>query len=385
MTAAAPARARWKRLTAFAVLVVVVLLAGYLSTVGVLRSRTLVLPMPTGAHQVGRAIITADNIAPGTEEPGRAAWVWYPADPRSSDAAPEGEYVPDGWRGSLPPTFGLGWFLQDVGSVRSWSHHGATPAGGRWPVVMMLPGFENAPWMYTSIGEELASHGHVVALLVPPTTPARVVGSQARTAIESDQPPPPAEVDRLIGEQSADLIALLGALGTASERMFGAHLDTDNAVFAGHSLGGGAAVAACELEPRCAGSINLDGPQPDLPGGAPAKPELLLGADSSCAVVTPCSAAGATPDFVQWIQQRREAVPPQRSATITGAGHNGFGDPVSYFVAIPFSDMAGTGSIPAPRMHAVLRSVMTTSVAQLRTGKPINLSSSAETPELVPR
>ncbi|WP_433278884.1 hypothetical protein ACQPZA_05330 [Pseudonocardia xinjiangensis] len=351
-------------------LVIVALLLGYLVVVGVLRSRTLMLPAPTGPHPVGRTITTV-AAGGGTEDGARrATWVWYPADSRSADTAPPAEYVPDGWfgPGSLPPAVGLGWLLQDVDAVRSWARRDAAPASGRHPVVVLAPGYENAPWMYSTLGEELASRGVVVAVLVPPTTPARVVDGHPRTTAASSTPPTPAEIDLLLQQEAADMVALHDTLVAATDGTLAGSLDTDRTVFGGHSLGGGAAVLACELAPRCAGSINMDGPQPALPAGAPTRPALLLASDHSCAAVTPCTEQGQSAGYVDWLSRRRTATPPSTIATITGAGHNAFGDPVHYFVAPPLGGLSGTGSIAPQRMHAVLTAVLHSTVSQLLGG-----------------
>jgi len=371
---------------AVAAVAIIALLLGYVVVVGVLRSRPLTLPAPSGPFPVGRAIVTvaAGSTTPG--EPRRAAWVWYPAHPGSADKAPRVDYVPDGWSGpgTLPPTVGLGWLLQDVDAVTAWARRDALPASGPAPVVVLAPGFETAPWMYTTLGEELASRGRVIALLVPPTTPARVVDGRPRTSPTAPATPTGAEVDTLIHRQAADMTALLNAF-TSADPPVPVTVDVQRTVFAGHSLGGGVAVRACELEPRCVGSINMDGPQPDR---APVKPELLLGSDRSCAAVTPCAEDGAPRAYTEWLVQRRISSPPTSAATIAGAGHNAFGDPVHYFVAPPAGAASGLGDIPAHRMHVVLTRTLDTTIDELLHHGRIGSnepSTATDPPELVRR
>ncbi|MCO1656503.1 hypothetical protein [Pseudonocardia humida] len=359
-------RRRVRRRVGVAVLLVVALLLGYLVVVGFLRSRPLALPTPSGPHPVGRVITTVDAAGTTTAEARRAAWIWYPADPRTAGTAAPAEYVPEGWSGpgSLPPTIGLGWLLQDVDAVRPSARRDAVPAPGPHPVVVLAPGYENAPWMYSALGEELASRGHVVAVLVPPSTPARVVDGQPRTTPTASAPPAPDEIDALLQQEATDIVALHAALTTAP-LVAGLDVQEDRTVFIGHSLGGGAAVLACELTPRCVGSTNLDGPQPALPTGAPTKPELLLAADAGCAAVTPCAGEGQPAEYLDWLSRRRAATPPSTIATITGAGHNAFGDPAHYFVAWPVQGLSGTGPIPPMRMHTVLTTVLGTTIDRL--------------------
>jgi dienelactone hydrolase len=367
------------RRVAVAAAVVLVLVAGYLAVVGVLRSRPVVLPRPDGPHPVGRVIATVP-VGEGSGEPGRAVWVWYPA--AGTTVGSPAEYVPDGWYGTLPPEVGLGWLVQDVHAVQAHAVADVAAAPGPLPVVLLLPGFESAPWMYTSIGEQLASHGYAVALLVPPTTPARVVGGERRTSASANDQPTPAAAEALAAGRAADLVALLDALPAVPQ--VGSRVDAGRAVFAGHSLGGAAAVQACRADDRCIGSVDLDGPLP-LPGGA-SKQVLLVGADAGCAAVEPCSADGLPPGYADWLRDRRAATPPEWTLTITGAGHNSFGDPGHYFVAPPLGGTVGTGSIAPDRMSAVQAAVVTAAVDHFLRGGPDTLlqPGSLTLPELVP-
>lgn len=386
MTVARSARPRRPvlRRAGGAALVIVLLVLGYVAAVGVLRSRTLTLPAPAGPFAVGRAIVTVPAGDTAGDEPRRAAWVWYPADPGSSEAPPA-DYVPDGWSGpgTLPPTVGLGWLLQDIDAVVPWARRDAAPTPAPASAVVLAPGFETAPWMYTSLGEDLASRGHVVALLVPTTTPARVVDGSPRSSPTASTSPTGPEIDPLIEEQAADMTALFDAL-TSTDPPVTAAVDARRTVFAGHSLGGGAAVYACEREPRCVGSINMDGPQPAL---RPTKPELLLGSDRSCAAASPCADDGLPPEYTDWLTRRRTTSPPSATATITGAGHASFGDAVHYFVAPPAGTASGIGTIPADRMHTVLTSTLAGTVGDLldvgRLGT--GTTQDAHPPELLPQ
>lgn len=387
MTDARAARPRRRVLRGAGVvgLVMVLLLVGYVVVVGVLRSRTLTLPAPSGPFAVGRTIVTVPAGEAAADESRRAAWIWYPADRGSAEDAPRTDYVPEGWSGpgSLPPAVGLGWLLQDVDAVTSSASRDAAPAAEPASAVILAPGFESAPWMYTSLGEDLASRGYVVALLVPESTPARVIDGQARSSPAAATAPTGPEADPLIEEQADDMINLFDSLTSDSSPIRSA-IDAQRTVFAGHSLGGGAAVRACEDEPRCVGSINMDGPQPEV---RPTKPELLIGSDRSCAAVSPCAGEGLPEEYVDWLTQRRKASPPAARATITGAGHTSFGDPVHYFVAPPAGAASGVGTIPAGRMHAVLTDTIGGTVGELLdTGRLGAVGSgNAHPPELLPQ
>ncbi|WP_280401784.1 hypothetical protein [Nocardia carnea] len=377
---------RWPRRVGVAALVVAVLAAGYLTTVGVLRYRTLVLPEPTGRHMVGRLITTVPVGSPTNPEQGRAVWIWYPANSTDTGRSARVEYAPPGWReGALPPTAGLGWMLQDIGHVQAWARTDAEPAAGRWPLVALSPGFATAPWMYTSVGEELASHGYIVALSVPTTTPSRVVAGKEYTTPSPPQPQT-AAIDRLAGIQAADLVAMVNALVTGRVPALAGQVDHRTAIYGGHSLGGTAATLACDQDERCPGSINMDGPQPDPARREQHKPVLLIASEAGCAAGNPCDAAGMPADRAEWLALRHEQAPPSWEVAIAGAGHNAFGDPPFYFVAPPFGNLVGTGDIAPHRMHTVLTTVLTAALTDLRHNgtAPALPQLAAELPELQP-
>lgn len=377
---------KWPRRLGIAALVVTVLAAGYLTAVGVLRYRTLVLPEPTGQQTVGRLITTVPTGSPTDPQPGRAAWIWYPANSTDTGRSARAEYAPPGWReGALPPTAGLGWMLQDIGHVQAWARSDAEPAAGEWPLVALAPGFATAPWMYTSIGEELASHGYIVALSVPTTTPSRVVAGKEYTTPAPPQPQT-AAIDHLADTQATDLVAMVNALITGRVPTLAGQVDHRTVVYGGHSLGGTAATLACDHDARCPGSINMDGPQPDPARRENRKPGLLIASDASCAAGNPCDAAGMPADQAEWLTLRHEQAPPSWEVAITGAGHNAFGDPPFYFVAPPFGNLVGTGDIAPHRMHTVLTTVLTAALTDLRHNRtaPALPQLAAQLPKLQP-
>jgi hypothetical protein len=111
----------------------------------------------------------------------------------------------------------------------------------------------------------------------------------------------------------------------------------------------------------------------------------VLGADRSCAAAEPCTADGLPPGYADQFRDRRTAFPPTWTATITGAGHNAFGDPTHYFVAPPLTGLTGTGPISPVRMSAVQAAVLTAAADHLLRAGPDDLlrSGSPQLPELV--
>ena len=116
--------------------------------------RPIVLPKPRGPHSVGRIIFDWTNPDRGRK---LIVFVWYPA---LISNAPPVEYVPRKWRELAPK----GPFRE----IRVASRNGATIAAGEFPLLVLSPAMARIPTDYTTLAEDLASFGYIVAGVTPP-------------------------------------------------------------------------------------------------------------------------------------------------------------------------------------------------------------------------
>ncbi len=128
------------------------------------------LPAPTGPFAVGRAAFAwvddahTDALAPA---PGTRrelfVWIWYPAAAGQS-AATVDDYMPAPWRAAdaPPPIFRL--LTRDLSRVHGHSirHAGVAPQQRAYPVVILRAGASGDVTNYTTLAEDLASHGYFV-------------------------------------------------------------------------------------------------------------------------------------------------------------------------------------------------------------------------------
>jgi hypothetical protein len=161
-------------LKSFAVFAVLVVLGGVaLVAFASLERRTEVtLPTPTGSFAVGRAIqdwtddTAVDALAPtpGTKRE-LLVWIWYPAAGRQSLMTDD--YLPARLR-LKPKDAGGGniWTLltRDASKVRGHSapDPGVSPQERAYPVVIMRAGGSAGVLNYSTLAEDLASHGYIV-------------------------------------------------------------------------------------------------------------------------------------------------------------------------------------------------------------------------------
>src|ERR1700730_288175 len=136
-----------------------------------LEHRTeITLPTPTGSFAVGRAIYdwtddaTLDTLAPvaGTKRE-LLVWIWYPA--AAGQSVAKDDYVPAQMRAAAGPASGL-WSLltQDASKVHGHSTRDpdVSPQPRSYPVVIMRAGASAGVVSYSTLAEDLASHGYVV-------------------------------------------------------------------------------------------------------------------------------------------------------------------------------------------------------------------------------
>ena len=229
------------------------------------------LPQPTGPFAVGR--VTYDWKEPRHTE--LLPWIWYPAVPTQPSQATS-DYLPPSWRSAVEQQRGklLTRFLtRDLSRVRTPSMRDAKISDQQpsYPVVVMRAGLSGLVTGYTSLAEDLASHGYVVVGFDAPYRTSVVVFPDGRVLERAPQN----NLDALGGQEqeqrafelvrawSADIdfaLDQLEQLNTSdpSGRFLG-RLDMKRVGVFGHSLGGATALQFCHDDSRCKAGIDVDG------------------------------------------------------------------------------------------------------------------------------
>jgi dienelactone hydrolase len=247
------------------------------------HARETILPAPTGPFAVGRVIDdwrddgADDPVAPvpGTKRE-LLVWIWYPATAQRHDAG-GGSYLPDGLRTEVERNLGvlLGKFLtRDLSKVHSHSFRDAEMAAGQspWPVVVIRGGASSAVWNYSTLAEDLASHGYVVVGFDAPYRTQVVVLPDGRVMKRADRNNPELCEELPPAQQDGCVVPVLSAwtadTGFALQRLeqmntstgkFEGRLDMTRVGVYGHSLGGATALEFCHEDSRCKAGIDLDG------------------------------------------------------------------------------------------------------------------------------
>ncbi|MEU9719671.1 alpha/beta hydrolase [Streptomyces sp. NPDC047976] len=290
----------------------------------------LELPRPTGAFAVGRDTLHLVDTArkdPWVPTADRELLVhlYYPAVRGTGHPAPYTTVAEA--RALLADRGELGRYAtaEQVAAVRTHAREGALPrvGGGRYPLVVLSPGFTLPRSSLTALAEDLTSRGYVVAALdhayesdgtVFPG--GRLLGCKACEQVFPDR-----SLHRVSEARARDVTFLLDRL--TGDRPAWRHsrlIDARHIGMAGHSIGGASAAAAMAVDPRVAAGVNMDGtffaPLPE--SGLGGRPFLLLGGDP--ALIPPeiedTSWADAWPRMDGW----------KRWLTVTGMGHPGFTD-----------------------------------------------------------
>jgi predicted dienelactone hydrolase len=269
------------------------------------------LPAPTGPHRVGRIVREwtdphrDDPLAPssGTKRT-LVVWIWYPAG-ATGDARPA-EYYPSPWLALReqpgPSAIGRvmgglmrGFLTRDLARVHPHAVDGAPVdrSEPRWPVLLFAPGIGAFTTDYTTLAEELASHGYVVAGADRPYSTSLVVLSDGRRATPTvaghpAELVPEREAERLseplVAIWSADMSFQLDRLAELDrqdpEGRFTGRLDLDRVGAYGHSFGGATAAEFCRRDTRCRAGVDVDGrPFGEVVHTGPDRPFLFLVSD----------------------------------------------------------------------------------------------------------
>ena len=225
-----------------------------------LEHRTAVtLPVPTGPFATGRTTCAWVNPAAKRDV---LAWIWYPVD-RSSSAAPA-EYLPYPWRMALAQSSGrlMSQFLtKDLGLVQTHSSPNSpiSTKQATYPVVIMRAGGGALTIDFTTLAENLASHGYVVAGFDAPYRTVVAVLPDGRVILRSRT----ATIKTLLSAWTEDTRFFVDQLdhlnGADSTGRFTGHLDMGRLGMLGYSFGGATALQFCHEDPRCKAGIDIDG------------------------------------------------------------------------------------------------------------------------------
>ena len=316
------------------------------------HSRETTLPAPTGPFAVGRTTYAwsdaaqADPLAP---QPGTTrellAWIWYPAaPPRPSQTVDD--YLPAPWRTALQRQTGvlLTQFLtRDLSRVRAHSIRDAevAPQQCSYPVIFMRAGLAALTTDYTTLAEDLASHGYVVVGFDAPYRSFVVVFPDGRVIARAPQN----NADLLGGPQQEQLANKLAQVWSADmgfavdqlERLnesdpsgrFLGRLDMQRVGVFGHSLGGATALQFCHDDSRCKAGIDVDGaPLGKVIAEGVTQPFMFLLSDHSVESDSDASQPEAIRNAGTNIHSIYDRLPSDRRlmVMIRGAGHYMFSD-----------------------------------------------------------
>jgi len=254
------------------------------------------LPEPSGSYGIGRVGYAWTDGArpdPNSAVPGahRAlmVYLWYPT-PKSASGQTE-PYLPgakqmDGdpnIQHAMSEEYGNLWPMIVAGTIRSHAIDNAPIAGmpKRFPLVLLSHGLGGTGFEYTSLIEELVSHGYVVASIEHTYTASAVVFPDSRVVgpHHDTEPAGLSSAQRwqrmmesaglLIRQGAEDHLFVLNKLtelnnSGAHDFLLGGRLDLNRIAAMGHSAGGGFATGACQLDVRFHACVSLDGEMPPV-------------------------------------------------------------------------------------------------------------------------
>jgi dienelactone hydrolase len=277
-----------------------------------------------------------DPLAPQPNQPRiLSVWLWYPA--ADDTTGPTAQYAPKQWKNLNQQ----GFFAGPLDAISTSSFDDATVANGRFPLVVLEPGLGLSAPQFTTIAQELASQGFVVAGVTPTYSAnvtvlgGKVVGRTKKGNPENEGNPENDQLGDLVKIWAAD--ARFAAAQVTRDPL-ASHVDASQVAYIGHSLGGAASLQACHDDPACAGAADLDG-TPYGPVGTTglARPFLLLSSQSGCDT-DECRRLFAASSGPHW------------AYALSGAQHFNFTDYAVYFLVPPLNKLLGQlGSINGRR------------------------------------
>ncbi|MFF1380599.1 alpha/beta hydrolase family protein [Streptomyces sp. NPDC058308] len=284
------------------------------------------LPRPTGLFGVGRDTLhlvdksRRDPWVPSAGARELMVSVYYPGrhgggSPTSYTSEEEARLLLEWWKVDARISAAA------YSSTRTFARAGAKPAPGRFPLIVLSPGFTAPRTTLTHLAEDLASRGFVVATVdhayesVGTAFPGgRMLTCRACAPVEE-----PGGGEIATEGRAKDLSYVIDRLtGRKASWRLARMIDPGRIGAGGHSIGGSAALATMAADPRVRAGMNMDGHfhvRPDSIGG---RPFLMLG--------TEVQHTPGVEDGKNWDEAWQGLDGWKRWLTVRGSGHFTFTD-----------------------------------------------------------
>ncbi|MFD6437171.1 alpha/beta hydrolase family protein [Streptomyces venezuelae] len=287
---------------------------------------SLRLPRPTGPYTVGRDTLhlvdksRRDPWVPSAGARELMTSVYYPArhgggQPTAYTSEEEARLLLEWWKKEdlLAPAAYAG--------TRTHARTGVRPAPGRFPLIVLSPGFTAPRSTLTHLAEDLASRGFVVATVdhayesVGTAFPGgRVLTCQACAPVEE-----PGGGELATKGRAKDISYVIDRLtGGKNAWRYARTIDEKRIGAGGHSIGGSGTLAAMTTDRRVRAGMNMDGHFYTRPTGLGDRPFLMLGAET---LHTP-----GVEDGKNWDETWEGMDGWKRWLTVEGSGHFTFTD-----------------------------------------------------------
>ena len=273
------------RLVRAAAVLVVGLTPLVASTAPATAADTLHLLRPTGANAVGTtSLYLKDTSRPDPWVPGKnrelMVTVWYPT--RSTGGTQAQYMTPEESKLNLEHSeLAAGLPLDILSTVRTNAYVDAKPAGRAHslPLIVLSPGYTQPRSLLSSLAEDLASHGYVVAAIDHTYETYAVTFPDGRiaTCVTCDLDGDDAFFTKLHQGRAADVSFVLDQLTGPTPKWPGSALiDATRIGMSGHSAGGASAIVAMLKDARIDAGVDMDGAT-YIPAKGLSRPFMFLG------------------------------------------------------------------------------------------------------------
>jgi pimeloyl-ACP methyl ester carboxylesterase len=234
----------------------------HFQTAGI-SATSIELPPPTGRHSVGTKIYNWVDDARhemASKNPRELrqviVQVWYPSEDQSGPVAP---YVP------MLSSYRRVWQASEVDVARRTLTHSRLNTkpipSVQVPIVLLSHGWEGTRSEYTSLAEDLGSHGYAVFGVDHPCMGRIALPNGEVTEATENQFHSPTEIVAYYAADLEFVIRRIAELNRADpEKIFLGKFDMTRIAAIGHSSGFVAASGACRQDSRIRACVNIDAP-----------------------------------------------------------------------------------------------------------------------------